>query len=298
MDGKNKNAPGEATMVDDFFQLAKQKVTSSLPLPGCTYESLFWRPYLGGVAFALWQVIRDYQREARPPGDATGAQSACTATISAIEKTLGIGDRYTILGRRATATRPAQRGEIERLKEEGLLSYRIIGGGRGRRYRLIVLEDLPLLTPAQVDRLPSILRGRHRRWIGRLGVANEWLAASSPTLLRPQGKLFQAVSHPGEVSTRRVAGYIYIIEAANGLYKIGQSKKPKRRFQTLEMASPVRLHLLKKFEVDNMLAAEFALHERFEERRIKGEWFRLKSEDLKLILRLGWFEDGAWVFAN
>ena len=182
MNGKNKNAPAEAATIEDWFRSASIKASPGLPLPGRTYESLFWRPYLGGIAFVLWKVLVDYQPEVKAHPDGRWP------TVSVLEKTLGVGDRYTILGREATKHRPAQVGELDRLRDEGMAHYATIGDGKGTRYWFSVIEQLPLLAPAQANRLPMVLRRRHIKWIkGQGGLYDTWKSVAAPTLIRPFG---------------------------------------------------------------------------------------------------------------
>lgn len=178
---KPKNTISEATTIEDWFQSASIKALPGLPLPGRTYESLYWRPYLGGIAFSLWKVLLDCQPgvKAHPNGR--------WPTISVIEKTLGIGDRSTVLGRDATATRPERRGELDRLRDEGLVMYSTAGEGQGKRYWFSVIEQLPLLAPAQANKLPMVLRRRHLKWIKGQGLYDIWTAVAAPTLIRPFG---------------------------------------------------------------------------------------------------------------
>lgn len=181
MKGKNKNAPAEATTIEDWFQSASIKALPGLPLPGRTYESLYWRPYLGGMAFVLWQVLVDHQPQVKVNPDGRWP------TISVLEKTLGVGDRYTLLGREATKHRPAQVGALDRLRDEGLAIYSVIGEGKGSRYWFSVIEHLPLLAPAQANQLPMVLRRRHLKWITGQGLYDTWNSVAAPTLIRLLG---------------------------------------------------------------------------------------------------------------
>jgi hypothetical protein len=178
---KPEKTISEAATIEDWFRSASIKASPGLPLPGRTYESLFWRPYLGGIAFVLWEVLLDYQPEVKAHPDGRWP------TISVIEKTLGIGDRSTVLGRDATATRPERRGELDRLRDEGLVLYSSAGEEQSKRYWFSVIEQLPFLTPAQANRLPPVLRRRHLKWIKRQGLHDTWKSVAAPTLVRPFG---------------------------------------------------------------------------------------------------------------
>lgn len=80
-------------------------------------------------------------------------------------------------------------------------------------------------------------------------------------------------------------GFIYVasIESDKSLFKIGMAGNVKQRIDALRTASPYLLSLACAFFVPNMRFAERALHDRYADKRIRGEWFRLSREDLNDI---------------
>lgn len=78
---------------------------------------------------------------------------------------------------------------------------------------------------------------------------------------------------------RRV-GYVYVVKAENGLYKIGKTQNPKSRISSLQTSSPVKLDLFCLFYSSDMDTAEIMLHDMFEETREIGEWFRLTDSHI------------------
>jgi len=82
--------------------------------------------------------------------------------------------------------------------------------------------------------------------------------------------------------TRHIeAGYIYFLQGENGLVKIGRSKDYKRRLENLRTMSPVNIKLLFTIKTDDMAKLEKDLHNRFQEKRVKGEWFRLSGQEIE-----------------
>lgn len=75
--------------------------------------------------------------------------------------------------------------------------------------------------------------------------------------------------------------YIYLmIDQRTKLYKIGRSVNPKYRERTLQSDNPlIDLVFSKKAGQEH----ETYLHEKFAEKRIRGEWFSLNSEDVNYI---------------
>lgn len=72
---------------------------------------------------------------------------------------------------------------------------------------------------------------------------------------------------------------VYFIEAVDlGLVKIGTASSPKERLIDLQTASPSPLRLIR--EIPGSFKTEHDLHVRFNEKRIRGEWFSLSRDDI------------------
>ena len=69
---------------------------------------------------------------------------------------------------------------------------------------------------------------------------------------------------------------VYIVEAKNGLCKIGCSKVPVQRAEMIHTHSPIPVRLVAQWPGGH--AEERALHLRFNEYRDHNEWFRLEGE--------------------
>lgn len=79
-------------------------------------------------------------------------------------------------------------------------------------------------------------------------------------------------------------GYIYIIKS-NLYYKIGKAKDIKQRYKDIEITNP-DIELIYSKEFENYHKIEKDLHKKFKEKHYKGEWFKLNSEDINLILSM------------
>lgn len=75
-------------------------------------------------------------------------------------------------------------------------------------------------------------------------------------------------------------GYVYILQALTGEYKIGKSVNPKKRIGQLQTNLPGVATLVHTIETDQMLWLEQFLHSRFASKKIRGEWFALSDEDI------------------
>jgi len=83
------------------------------------------------------------------------------------------------------------------------------------------------------------------------------------------------------------SGYVYVIEAVNvGIYKIGMSIHPKKRFKVLSKKVPLDMRLLHTIHTDDRHNLEHELHEKYSHCRVNREWFKLSQEELDEILAM------------
>ena len=78
---------------------------------------------------------------------------------------------------------------------------------------------------------------------------------------------------------------IYVIQAENGMVKIGCSKHPVTRFAAIQFNSPLQLRLIAV--LDGNGADERALHARFDHSRRHNEWF-VPDREVILFLADAW----------
>jgi hypothetical protein len=104
-------------------------------------------------------------------------------------------------------------------------------------------------------------------------------------------------SHPSKDTSpaadrKECGGFIYLVRAHTGEHKIGHSVNPGSRIKTFSVQPPFEYKLIHTFFADDMKRAEVALHEKFSNKRIKGEWFLLNSNDIDLIQSIIGFQNG------
>lgn len=146
--------PGEEV---NIFLVRNNPLTPHIALT--IYAQRFWRPVLGGLAFDLWLILRDYALEAEVTKE--------EASIAKIAATLAYGDRHTILGRGANGPNPARPGLIHSLIASGVVEHTKTGEGTATKHHFGVLEDLPLLTNDQIKQLSPEKRLEHEMFLRR-----------------------------------------------------------------------------------------------------------------------------------
>jgi hypothetical protein len=83
--------------------------------------------------------------------------------------------------------------------------------------------------------------------------------------------------------------WVYTIEVM-GFYKIGHTADVRGRLNALSAAMPFEPRLMHAFESNRYWAAEKELHEMFQDKHVKGEWYALDEVDLE---RLRAFDPGS-----
>jgi len=78
------------------------------------------------------------------------------------------------------------------------------------------------------------------------------------------------------------AGYVYLIHSVHG-YKIGKTKRMKERSQLFSVKLPFEIDVIHYAWFEDYSVAEAALHRRFREQRLGGEWFQLTPTDVQAI---------------
>lgn len=81
-------------------------------------------------------------------------------------------------------------------------------------------------------------------------------------------------------------GFIYLLDSQVGYWKIGRSGVPVQRIGKLEVVLPFELDVVALIETANMYVMESKLHQRYAAKRVRGEWFRLETDDIAYIKSL------------
>lgn len=76
---------------------------------------------------------------------------------------------------------------------------------------------------------------------------------------------------------------VYIIKSA-GLHKIGCTSNVRNRMVSFLQSIPTSVELAVFLPTRSFRAVEWTLHQQYRDKRVRGEWFNLTSEDLVNIL--------------
>lgn len=75
-------------------------------------------------------------------------------------------------------------------------------------------------------------------------------------------------------------GYVYVITDGQGNYKVGSSTNIQRRMSYMQTGNAYELKLHAQWLLYEYEVAEEILHEFLEDKKIRGEWFKLEDGDI------------------
>lgn len=139
------------------------------------------------------------------------------------------------------------------------------------------MEPLAMSVP-NVAQLLGVRESVVRTWIAKRRIASVRLGRSVVIPTRELDSL-------KTLAAQERSGWLYVIRATNGLYKIGRTRNdPRQRLATIKTGSPLRVSLVRAVEVEDCVGAERALHAELVGQRVRGEWFRLDRSALRAVL--------------
>lgn len=94
------------------------------------------------------------------------------------------------------------------------------------------------------------------------------------------------------------AGYVYLIKADTGHYKIGRSKNIPERMKLFAVKLPFDFEIVHIFPCEDMYRAERELHLIHAKDRTNGEWFALGNKDVEILKSVHRFEQGNFMLSD
>jgi Meiotically Up-regulated Gene 113 (MUG113) protein len=79
-------------------------------------------------------------------------------------------------------------------------------------------------------------------------------------------------------------GYLYVIKDDQGERKLGFSKAPEQRVQTLQVGNSRKLSVEYTLPVRDKRSAEKALQSLFPANHVRGEWFKIQEDSPEHLL--------------
>jgi hypothetical protein len=83
-------------------------------------------------------------------------------------------------------------------------------------------------------------------------------------------------------------GYVYIIKADTGHFKIGRTRSVPDRMKLFAVKLPFNFDIINYFLCEDMHEAEKNLHDTYHRQRVNGEWFSLVDRDIEFLKAIGY----------
>jgi hypothetical protein len=80
-------------------------------------------------------------------------------------------------------------------------------------------------------------------------------------------------------------GFVYLVKGHPGEYKIGRTNLVDRRLSELGATASIEQELIYEIKTDDPTGVEEYWHKRFQDKRMRGEWFRLNAANVKAFKR-------------
>ncbi len=87
-----------------------------------------------------------------------------------------------------------------------------------------------------------------------------------------------------DMSATEPLGFVYLMKSGK-YHKIGKSVSAEKRAYEVQLQLPEELKLVHKIKTDDPFGIEAYWHRRFADKRMRGEWFRLTSQDVAAFRR-------------
>ncbi|MCU7921743.1 MAG: GIY-YIG nuclease family protein [Candidatus Thiodiazotropha sp. (ex Dulcina madagascariensis)] len=79
-----------------------------------------------------------------------------------------------------------------------------------------------------------------------------------------------------------IIGHVYLLKHGSE-YKIGKSMDASRRYKQIKVQMPLKTEEVHVIETDDPSGIEAYWHNRFKDKRLEGEWFKLTAHDVKIF---------------
>lgn len=114
-----------------------------------------------------------------------------------------------------------------------------------------------------------------------------WASEHGPALKAEYEQIEHDYNHGRTITPKKPkSGWVYLMRAENGYYKIGRSKDVPARSKQLNREYPIKIEVVHQFWATDYISREKDLHFLFKDKQQEGEWFALESRDIHTIMEL------------
>jgi hypothetical protein len=109
---------------------------------------------------------------------------------------------------------------------------------------------------------------------------------SAIAICKPLASSMPSSAYTSRAFETREDGFVYLIQHGNRReFKIGKTNNPIRREGEIRIEMPAQVTPVHKIKTDDPSGIEAYWHNRFRDKRLRGEWFQLSAEDVRAFKR-------------
>lgn len=166
-------------------------------------------------------------------------------------------------------------GEARALSPEQATKFGVKGGkANAKRVREMFKDRMPRKEALRIWTDSDLARLSNIKVLRKMP---GWTQRAAYRHLGPRGLAKGRPRGDGTIASRTRAGHVYLLQKGRrAVVKIGFSGDHEERRQSLQTATPDRLRLIATLPGNR--SVEAALHKRFREYKVTGEWYRLEGE--------------------
>lgn len=145
------------------------------------------------------------------------------------------------------------------------------------------LQERSTIQSQHIQRMEAAIGNGFSHYLNRL---ND-LERATEKLKKERAELERVKTEIKKSKPNNNYGFVYLFHnTENDSYKIGLSKDPEKRLGAIKTSLSSDVEMILSIETGDMVSLESYLHDRFKDRRIRGEWFKLTKEDVDYIKSL------------
>ena len=115
----------------------------------------------------------------------------------------------------------------------------------------------------------------HEKFTDVVKIVEQYVLANKVTISQGESRFGKDLSY----------GFVYLVKGHPGEYKIGRTNLVDRRLSELGATASVQQSLIHEIKTDDPAGIETYWHRRFQDKRMRGEWFKLSADDVRAFKR-------------
>lgn len=197
-----------------------------------------------------------------------------------------VTEKYTKVSNQFFELMPDMKGSVTKI----MLAYFRASSGHHKDHAYISNRDFVKLTGLKLNTVNNAIKDAVAGGYLAVDPDRKGFNGKSCYLLGDKFASDAAYTRPQTKNTSqdyssypKTGQYIYLIQGSDGYFKIGKTTQPRKRLRKLSVVLPFDIKVLHLIPTNDMSFVEKHLHEKYQHKRVRGEWFALSIDDVKEI---------------